>query len=32
MRKLKKLKELYDMGVIIQEEYEEKRTKLLRKI
>lgn len=32
LEKLKKLKELYDMGVITQEEYEEKRKKLLRKI
>ncbi len=32
LEKLKKLKELYDMGVITQEEYEEKRKKLLEKI
>lgn len=32
MEKLKKLKELYDMGVINQEEYEEKRKKLLEQI
>ena len=32
MEKLKKLKELYDMGVISQEEYEEKRRKLLEQI
>jgi len=32
MEKLKKLKELYDMGIISQEEYEEKRKKLLEEI
>ncbi|WP_048149888.1 PH domain-containing protein [Palaeococcus ferrophilus] len=32
LEKLKKLKELYDMGVISQEEYEEKRKKLLDRI
>ncbi len=32
LEKLKKLKELYDMGVISQEEYEEKRKKLLEEI
>jgi TPP-dependent pyruvate/acetoin dehydrogenase alpha subunit len=32
MEKLKKLKELLDMGVISQEEYEEKRKKLLEEI
>ncbi|EEB73924.2 PH domain-containing protein [Thermococcus sp. AM4] len=32
LEKLKKLKELYDMGVISQEEYEEKRKKLLEQI
>ncbi len=32
LEKLKKLKELYDMGVISQEEYEEKRKKLLDQI
>ncbi|NJD98444.1 hypothetical protein E3E26_01335 [Thermococcus sp. LS1] len=32
LEKLKKLKELYDMGVITQEEYEEKRKKLLEQI
>lgn len=32
LEKLKKLKELYDMGVITPEEYEEKRKKLLEKI
>ncbi len=32
VEKLKKLKELYDMGVISQEEYEEKRKKLLEQI
>jgi len=32
LESLKKLKELYDMGVISQEEYEEKRTKLLEMI
>jgi hypothetical protein len=32
IEKLKKLKELYDMGVINQEEYEEKRKKLLEEI
>jgi hypothetical protein len=32
IEKLKKLKELYDMGIITQEEYEEKRRKLLEKI
>ncbi|AEK73549.1 hypothetical protein GQS_08275 [Thermococcus sp. 4557] len=32
MEKLKKLKELYDMGVISAEEYEEKRKKLLEQI
>ncbi|NJE50048.1 PH domain-containing protein [Thermococcus sp. 9N3] len=32
MDRLKKLKELYDMGVISQEEYEEKRKKLLEEI
>lgn len=32
IEQLKKLKELYDMGVISQEEYEEKRKKLLEKI
>ncbi len=32
LEKLKKLKELYDMGVISPEEYEEKRKKLLEKI
>ena len=32
IEKLKKLKELYDMGVISQEEYEEKRKKLLEQI
>ena len=32
MESLKKLKELYDMGVINQKEYEEKRTKLLEMI
>ncbi|WP_062371507.1 PH domain-containing protein [Thermococcus guaymasensis] len=32
LEKLKKLKELYDMGVITQEEYEEKRKKLLEEI
>ncbi|WP_297498365.1 PH domain-containing protein [Thermococcus sp.] len=32
LEKLKKLKELYDMGVISQEEYEEKRKKLLDEI
>lgn len=32
MEQLKKLKELYDMGIINQEEYEEKRKKLLEKI
>ncbi len=30
--KLKKLKELYDMGIISEDEYEEKRRKLLEKI
>lgn len=30
--KLKKFKEFYDMGVISQEEYEEKRKKLLEEI
>jgi len=32
LEKLKKLKELYDMGVLSQEEYEEKRKKLLEQI
>ena len=32
LEKLKKLKELYDMGVITQEEYEEKRKKLLEQV
>ncbi|ASJ06036.1 PH domain-containing protein [Thermococcus pacificus] len=32
MEQLKKLKELYDMGVISQEEYEEKRKRLLEQI
>ncbi|WP_297438656.1 PH domain-containing protein [Thermococcus sp.] len=32
MEQLKKLKELYDMGIINQEEYEGKRKKLLEKI
>ncbi|QDA32114.1 hypothetical protein FH039_11605 [Thermococcus indicus] len=32
IEKLKKLKELYDMGVISAEEYEEKRKKLLEQI
>ncbi|WP_456395518.1 PH domain-containing protein [Thermococcus sp.] len=32
LEKLKKLKELYDMGVLSQEEYEEKRKKLLERI
>ncbi len=32
LEKLKKLKELYDMGVISQDEYEEKRKKLLEQI
>ncbi|WP_456421556.1 PH domain-containing protein [Thermococcus sp.] len=32
IEKLKKLKELYEMGVISQEEYEEKRKKLLEEI
>ena len=32
LEKLKKLKELYDMGIITQEEYEEKREKLLKEI
>ncbi|WP_210411186.1 PH domain-containing protein [Thermococcus aciditolerans] len=32
LEKLKKLKELYDMGVISAEEYEEKRKKLLEQI
>ncbi len=32
LEKLKKLKELYDMGVISQEEYEEKRKKLLEEV
>jgi len=32
LEKLKKLKELYDMGVITAEEYEEKRKKLLEQI
>ncbi len=32
MEQLKKLKELYDMGIISQEEYEEKRKKLLEMI
>lgn len=32
LEKLKKLKELYDMGVISPEEYEEKRKKLLEQI
>jgi hypothetical protein len=32
LEKLKKLKELYDMGVISQEEYEEKRKKLLEQV
>ncbi len=32
LEKLKKLKELYDMGAITEEEYEEKRKKLLEKI
>jgi len=32
LEKLKKLKELYDMGVITPEEYEEKRKKLLEQI
>ncbi|WP_306298119.1 SHOCT domain-containing protein [Thermococcus litoralis] len=32
LEKLKKLKELYDMGVLSQEEYEEKRKKLLDQI
>ncbi|WP_297062244.1 PH domain-containing protein [Thermococcus sp.] len=32
VEKLKKLKELYDLGIISQEEYEEKRRKLLEEI
>ncbi|WP_297503212.1 PH domain-containing protein [Thermococcus sp.] len=32
LEKLKKLKELYDMGVVSPEEYEEKRKKLLEQI
>jgi len=32
LEKLKKLKELYDMGVITPEEYEEKRKKLLNQV
>ena len=32
MEKLKKLKELYDMGVISEEEYQEKRGKLMKLI
>ncbi|WP_297548710.1 PH domain-containing protein [Thermococcus sp.] len=32
VEKLKKLKELYDLGIISQEEYEEKRKKLLEEL
>ena len=32
IEKLKKLKEIYDLNIITEEEYEEKRNKLLQEI